>query len=57
MSNTYKHKVEGKFRNNIAQKIPISVINMWARHNWNVGERRKNRIKKLIKILDRCDFK
>jgi hypothetical protein len=47
MSNTYKHKVNGKFNNELLQDIdndiPLNVKKMWDRHNFEVGSFRNLR--------------
>lgn len=55
MSNTKKHKDQGKFHNKIlkASEVCQSTKKMWDRHNGDLGEYRKT--KKLLKnkILER----
>lgn len=41
MSRSRLHKNKGKFNNGLLDEIPQDLQNLFNRHNWEVGERRK----------------
>jgi len=53
MSNTTKHKIEGKFNNNQIDlsDIPRNVLSGWNRHNFSKGEMKQERNKNRLKSL------
>lgn len=55
MSNTKKHKDQGKFHNDIlkADEVCDSTKLMWDRHNNDFGEFRKRKKDKQDKIADK----
>lgn len=53
MSNTYKHKLNGKFNNGLLEKPPQSLKNSWDRYNFDFGKYRKKKKKILLEILDK----
>ena len=55
MSNTKKHKDQGKFHNNILKSDEVceSTKNMWDRHNNDFGEFRKRKKDKQNKIAEK----
>lgn len=57
MSNTHKHKIIGKWINNLIpyKNIPMSIKKHWNRHNFYIGEHRHKRNKIRIEDMDRVD--
>ena len=55
MSNTYKHKGAGKFKNTDTpiNKIHKSTLLMWDRHNSDFGEDKERQLQIKDKILDK----
>lgn len=53
MSNTYKHKNNGKFKNGLLEKPKQSLKNSWDRYNHDYGKFRAKKKKLLLKILDK----
>ena len=55
MSNTHKHKDQGKFHNKVlkADEVCKSTKQMWDRHNGDSGEFRALKKNKTEKILDK----
>ena len=52
MSNTKKHKDQGKFNNRLLNELPIYLEKMFNRWNWEVGEFRKAKKDLKEKIAD-----
>ena len=52
MSNTKKHKDQGKFNNGLLNELPIYLEKMFNRWNWEVGEFRKAKRELKDKIAD-----
>lgn len=52
MSNTFKHKLNTKYRLGLVEKIPISMKKYWNRMNFDKGKFLALRAKKKEKILD-----
>ena len=48
MSNTFTHKIEGKFKNGLIDilDVPLSVLKKWDRLNFDAGYYRNERNKK-----------
>jgi hypothetical protein len=57
MSNTFKHKWKGKYQSGVLDYEddipPIELEKMWSRHNWDIGESRRQKKLKKIKDLDK----
>jgi hypothetical protein len=55
MGNTYKHKLIGKFKNNIDDynDLDINIKKMFSRKNWDIGEGRKDKKNKIDKISNK----
>jgi len=55
MSNTTKHKIEGKFRNGLISlsKIPLNIYKLWNRHNFDIGYHKKEKQKTKEKIIEK----
>ena len=53
MSNTKKHKDQGKFNNGLLNELPIYLEKMFNRWNWDVGEFRKAKKDLKEKIADK----
>ncbi len=55
MSKSIRHKLEAKFRQGLLdyEKAPTSLLNKWARKNFDWGKFRKLRLAKRLKDLDR----
>lgn len=53
MSNTYKHKILGKWKNGIINTVPLFIQKFWDRWNFSVDEAKEERIKKREKILNK----
>lgn len=53
MSRTKLHKEKGKFNNGLLDEIPTDLQNLFNRHNWEVGERRKAKKMLQDKIADK----
>ena len=52
MSNTFKHKINTKYRLGLIEKVPISMKKYWNRINFDKGEFLALRAKKREQILD-----
>ena len=52
MSNTFKHKLNTKYRLGLVEKVPISIQKFWDRMNFDKGEFLALRAKKKEQILD-----
>ena len=52
MSNTFKHKLNTKYRLGLVEKVPISLKKYWNRINFDKGEFLALRWKKREQILD-----
>lgn len=52
MSNTFKHKLNTKYRLGLVEKVPISMKKYWNRINFDKGEFLALRAKKKEQILD-----
>ena len=52
MSNTFKHKINTKYRLGLVEKVPISIQKFWNRMNFDKGEFIALRAKKREQILD-----
>jgi len=54
MSNTTKHKLNGKFNNGLidVKDMPMSMLHYWNRMNFWTGHYRKQRKDKIEKIID-----
>ena len=52
MSNTYRHKLNTKYRLGLIDDVPISIHKYWNRINFDKGKFLNLRNKKLEKILD-----
>lgn len=52
MSNTFKHKLNTKYRLGLVEKIPISIQKFWDRMNFDKGEFLALRAKKKEQILN-----
>ena len=52
MSNTFKHKINTKYRLGLVEKVPISMKKYWNRINFDKGEFLALRAKKKEQILD-----
>ena len=52
MSNTFKHKINTKYRLGLVEKVPISIQKFWDRINFDKGEFLALRAKKREQILD-----
>ena len=52
MSNTFKHKINTKYRLGLVEKVPISIKKFWDRMNFDKGEFLALRTKKKEQILD-----
>ena len=46
MSNTYRHKINTKYRLGLIDKVPINIKKYWNRINFDKGEFLALRIKK-----------
>ena len=57
MGKTYKHAFAAKFRNGLlaAKDIPLSVIKMWDRQNWDLGEFRAKKKALTEKIINKLN--
>ena len=53
MSNTKKHKDQGKFNNGLLNELPIYLEKMFNRWNWEVGEFRKAKRELKDKIAEK----
>ena len=53
MSNTKKHKDQGKFNNGLLNELPIYLEKMFDRWNWDVGEFRKAKRELKDKIAEK----
>lgn len=53
MSDTFKHKINTKYRLGLIDKVPISMKKFWNRINFDKGEFLSLRIKKKEKIIDK----
>ena len=52
MSNTFKHKINTKYRLGLIEKVPISIQKYWNRINFDKGEFLALRAKKKEQILN-----
>lgn len=52
MSNTFKHKINAKYRLGLIEKVPIQMKKYWDRINFDKGEFLALRAKKREHILD-----
>lgn len=52
MSNTFKHKINTKYRLGLIEKVPISIQKFWDRMNFDKGEFLSLRAKKKEQILN-----
>ena len=52
MSNTFKHKINTKYRLGLVEKVPISMKKYWNRINFDKGAFLDLRAKKKEQILD-----
>ena len=52
MSNTFKHKINTKYRLGLVEKVPISMKKYWNRINFDNGVFLALRAKKKEQILD-----
>lgn len=52
MSNTFKHKLNTKYRLGLVEKVPISIKKYWNRINFDKGYFLNLRAKKKEQILD-----
>ena len=52
MSNTFKHKLNTKYRLGLVENVPISIKKFWNRMNFDKGKFLALRAKKKEKILD-----
>ena len=52
MSNTFKHKINTKYRLGLVKNVPISIQKYWDRINFDKGEFLALRAKKKEQILD-----
>jgi hypothetical protein len=54
---TFKHTIAAKFRNGLlaAKDAPLSIIKMWDRHNWDVGEFRAKKKALTEKIINKLN--
>ena len=52
MSNTFKHKLNTKYRLGLVEKVPISIQKFWDRMNFDKGEFLALRAKKKEQILN-----
>ena len=52
MSNTFKHKLNTKYRLGLVEKVPISIQKFWDRMNFDKGEFLALRAKKKEQIID-----
>lgn len=52
MSNTFKHKINTKYRYGLVEKVPIQMKKIWNRMNFDKGEFLALRAKKREQILD-----
>ena len=52
MSNTFKHKLNIKYRLGLVEKVPISIQKFWDRMNFDKGEFLALRAKKKEQILN-----
>ena len=55
MSNTYKHKLNGKFHNGLIQanEMPMNILFYWNRMNFWTGHFRNIKKQKIENILDK----
>lgn len=55
MSDTFKHKAKGKYREGLVEKddMPFSVRLQWWRENWDIGEMRARVKRKREKQVDK----
>jgi len=53
MSNTNRHKAEGKFNNGLIDltEVPRNVLKGWNRYNFDKGEMKQERNKNRLKSL------
>jgi len=58
MSRTFKHKIEGKFNNDLIElsEVPNNVRKKWDRHNYDIGYFRNLRNKKRYLAILFCLF-
>lgn len=58
MSNTTKHKIEGKFSNGLISRdeLPITVKAGFWRHNFETGRFRAERIAKVSRIREEAEI-
>jgi hypothetical protein len=52
MSNTFKHKINTKYRLGLIVKVPISIEKYWDRKNFDKGDFLALRAKKREHIID-----
>ena len=52
MSNTFKHKINTKYKLGLIEKVPISIMKYWDRVNFDKGEVLALRAKKREQILN-----
>ena len=52
MSNTFKHKLNTKYRLGLIERVPISIQKFWDRMNFDKGEFLSLRAKKKEQILN-----
>ena len=52
MSNTFKHKLNTKYRLGLIERVPISIQKFWDRMNFDKGEFLALRAKKKEQILN-----
>jgi hypothetical protein len=53
MSNTYRHKINTKYRLGLIDKVPINIKKYWNRINFDKGEFLALRIKKKESNIDK----
>jgi len=54
MSRTHRHKILGKWNNGLIDRndVPINIRKFWKRINWDIGEFKALRLKKMEQIID-----